>query len=341
MNYTIPLKLSKDFMMKVHAHPLLAEIKGLSVDDLFYQSMWEKESNLIELSFGGLFRNQFNTLEELKDFLNAFDQLVSKHNIDKSHRDHLLYLIEFFNQDEQKQSVENNNYNGLLQSGQFLIDLYLYGAEQFEKMKSSKGYFLINDELTNRSFFSKKDPKLVLNRDDHYDGTSVQYHEFMVGSNMLRIPFDMRIDFNHGTRRFDLPESLNYEFQKSIITKILNEHKDEDSEYYQLLVDYGDDLNKLRVKSFQKHLLISIDSAMLRVGSVIQDYLRSFNPNISKVALAEFIWEYFALFKAYKIKVNLPTPTQYSELSGFYHNQKITKQSIRSKFKDVLITGYF
>jgi hypothetical protein len=340
MSYSIPIKLSKEFMMKVHAHPLVAEIEGLSFDDPFYQSMWQNQPQTIKHNFSGLNYEQFQSGEEIVDFLQVFSQVLTRHKIDSSHRNNLLYLIEFYNQEQSKGHLKDLENNYLQQTGEFLIKLFLYGYRHFAQMKKAEGYFEAIDLRNGRTIFFTKSATESKNVDDYYDGTTVKYHEFTFGSKMLRVPY-MNVSLNSDTDHFQLPDVIKYEAEKLLIENIINEHKEQESEYYKFLSDYGDDVHRILIKDFNTRPSFSIDTTIVKVGTLVQDYLHSFYPRLTKVDLAGVLWEYFALFKVYKIKSDITPPSNYSELSNFYKNQKIDKQMVRNKFKDAPIKGFF
>lgn len=345
MSYSIPIKLSKDFMMKVHAHPLLADIKGSSVDDPFYISMWAKQPDIVDFSFGGWNGNQFNSSEDIVGFRSAFKNILENNKIDSIHEAPLLYFAAFQYMDLEIQSIVNNEFNYHNDSGQFLLDLYIKGSEEWDKMLKESNYYKVYDPTTKEEFFSKLNPKDCEDLDELYSADAVIYQSYQIGKSKIRIPHTFQCTvFNNSEKNrdpIDIPRPFTFGILDPMIKKLISEHVEMKTDYFEIFNEESHNLKHLKTISKQKKRNTSEDATIIKTGSVIQDYLKAKYPKLPKSAITDFLWEYFALFKAYKIKKELELPANYNELAEFYRNQKITKESIRLKFKGIPITGYF
>lgn len=345
MSYSIPIKLSKEFMMKVHAHPLLSEIKGLSFNDPLFQSMWKSKPEIIEFNFGGWNRNQFKGPADAEDFRSAFQNLLKRSNIDSGHEGPLLYISAFQYLDPEKQSIKNNSFNYYQASGGFLLDLYIKGIEHFQKIENDPEYFKI-DEDPDEIFFSLLDPQEYPDLDDHYSPGAITYQSFKIGKSIIRIPDTYQLSISNSIDKksnhiVDIPATFTRGILDKVISNMIREHEETNTDYHEIFNEEYHNLNQLKTISKQKKKSVSEDVTLIKIGSVIQDYLKSNYNAITKSAIADFLWEYFSLLKAYKLKNNPVPPLDYSELTSFYISHKITKLSIKYKFKDISITGYF
>jgi hypothetical protein len=95
LNISKIITLKKEFLMKIHAHELLAEIKGISVDDSEYIEMWKNTPEISEHSFGGAYATQFTSVEQYISFNAALEKVLIKNKIDVAHKNPLLYNIVF------------------------------------------------------------------------------------------------------------------------------------------------------------------------------------------------------------------------------------------------------
>lgn len=333
-------------MMKVHAHPLLAEIKGSSVDDPFYQSTWKNLPSMIEFNFGGWNRNQFKSPADVEDFRSAFQSLLKRSNIDSGHEGSLLYISAFQYLDPEKQSKKNNSFNYYQASGGFLLDLYIKGLEHFEKVEKDPRYFKIYDESTDEIFFSLLDPQKYFDLDDHYSPGAILYQSFKIGKSIIRIPGSYQLSvFNSIDKKsdhiVDIPTTFTRGILDKAITSMIKEHEGNNTDYLEIFNEESHNLNQLKTICKQKKKLVSEDVTIVKIGNVVHDYLKSNFITITKSAISDFLWEYFALLKAYKVENNSIPPSDYSDLTTFYRSQKITKESIRLKFKNISIKGYF
>lgn len=142
--------------MKIHAHELLAEIKGIRVDDPDYIEMWKNTPDISEHSFGGAYGTQFTSVEQYVSFNAAFEKVLIKNKIDSAHKNPLLYMISFLGADYQKQSLDRNEANRLIKYTRFILDLQTNCYSHFEAMMKNKEYQRIYDEYTAEYFFAKK-----------------------------------------------------------------------------------------------------------------------------------------------------------------------------------------
>lgn len=152
-HYSFIINLSKNFLKKTHAHPLIAEIKGMDED--FYDLMWESTNDLVEFRFGGTSGTQFTSPNQIKQFITAFNALLVKKTIDQKHRNSLLYLVLFLNDETEKQSMQRNHSNKLKDYADFLTNIFINCMNHLEYMSKKKDYRLCYDKSAKEFFFAK------------------------------------------------------------------------------------------------------------------------------------------------------------------------------------------
>lgn len=343
MSHSIKLKLPKTFLMKVHTHPLITDFEGESATNPDYQDLWEAHPDMIDFHFGGVNNDQFKNAEQAKDFLNEFKALVDKSQL-VGHQAQLLYIMAFQYMDIERQSIKNNKVNSLNASGQFLLNLYINGLEHVAKMNLNKNYFPVTDTLHNRRFFSEKDPAVYKDAEVHYTAGMVQYIQLRIGKSVILIPDDINFATVNTVDKAvidHLPVQYRYEAIRHTILQIIQDHIDANSEYYQLFMEGSDDTRRLRTFYTQNSNILNDDATLVRIGRVLQDYLHHICPTMTKTSMAEFLWEYFCLFKFHKINRTALAPDDYSQLKQFYKEHQVNKATIRDKFKGYVITGHF
>lgn len=357
LNISKIITLKKEFLMKIHAHELLAEIKGISVDDPDYIEMWKNTPDISEYHFGGAYGTQFASVEQCVSFNTAFEKVLIKNKIDAAHKNPLLYIISFLGKDYQKQSLDRNAANRLIEYTQFILDLQTNCSSHFEAMMKNKEYQRIYDEATAEYFFAKKTllDKLPLEeiceyRPNDNPGDLVQYLRINIFQTELYVPRDMifSIISNRNLRDFEgetignitIPPYLQSEVFKFTVDYMLAEHKRNDTEFYRELNIpglTGDDVKKI-YSQYKKHN-ISYTQSMLRIGMVIRDYLITNKLSKNKSSVAAFLFDYFSLFKVIPLKKTVEFPADYNELPNFYNRNRITKDTIRYMMKDAVIVG--
>lgn len=82
---------------------------------------------------------------------------------------------------------------------------------------------------------------------------------------------------------------------------------------------------------------------MIKIGTIVTEYLSTNKLLKTKVAIADFLFEYFALFKAFELpkKPTSPSPEDYTDLPYYYIQHGITKESVRLMMKDAPKVGDF
>jgi hypothetical protein len=351
------ITLKKEFLMKIHAHELLAEIKGIRFDDPDYIEMWKNTPDISEHSFGGAYGTQFTSVEQYVSFNAAFEKVLIKNKIDTAHKNPLLYMISFLGADYQKQSLDRNEANRLIEYTRFILDLQTNCSSHFKTMMKNKEYQRIYDEATTEYFFARKTllDKLPLeqiceDRPNDTPGDLVQYLRIKIFETELYVPFDMifSIVSDRNLRGFEgekianitIPSYLQSEVFKFTIDYMLDAHKRNNTEFYRALNTPGlsrSDETKF-YNQYKKHN-ISYTQSMLRVGMVVSDYLLSNKLSKNKSSVAAFLFDYFSLFKIIPLKNKVEFPIEYSELPNFYNRNGVTKETIRYMIKDAVIVG--
>jgi hypothetical protein len=354
---TKKISLKKDFLMDVHSHELLSEIKGIRSNDPAYIEMWKNTPEISEHGFGGLYRTQFTSVEDIISFENAFDNALTKHSISDKHRNPLLYLISFIGEDYQAQSIERNRFNRLREYTKFILDLHANCIAHFENMIKNEEYEMIHDDATTEDFFARKTfientpiDEIIEYRSENTPGDLIQYLRVPIYQTELYVPHDMLFSVisESKLRTFEgeqmdniiVPPYLQSEVFKFTIDYMLCEHKKYDTAFYKALSKPGftrRDFTKF-YSQYKRHS-ISYAHSMLRVGKVISEYLIANKLSKNQSTVAEFLFDYFSLFKAIPLKNKAEFPTEYSELTNFYNRNGITKATIRYMMKDAVIVG--
>jgi hypothetical protein len=356
---TITLKLSKDFLKKAHSHPLISEIPD--INEKQYSKMWRRTKKIVKFNFGGRQGTQFTSKEQMESFKKAFNTLLTEKRIDLKHADSLLYLILFIDKESESQSLANNQYNRLMDYADFVINLFTIGIKHVEDMSKKKDYGLCFDEAT-REFFFAKTSLIDSLGDDLVDyvpnpknaNEIVRYLRVDVCGHELYIPEELSLAINnvkpfksvfgeqvHG---LTLPAQFKHQFFKEMLASMMNEHKQANTDFYKLFEAPKIDVNEFKkfYKASRKYKFKNAE-ALIKVGTVVSDYILSHNLLKNKVQIAEFLWEYFSLFKAYQLpkKSIFPIPDNYCELTWFYLQNKITKDSVRLMMKNTSQIGDF
>jgi hypothetical protein len=351
------ITLKKEFLMKIHAHELLAEIKGINIDNPDYIEMWKNTPEISEHSFGGAYGTQFTSIEQYVSFSAAFEKVLIKNKIDAVHENPLLYIISFLGEDHQKQSLDMNEANRLMEYTRFILDLQTNCSSHFEAMMKNKEYQRIYDEHTAEYFFAKKMlvDKIPLEeiceyRPNDTPGDLVQYLRVRIFQTELYVPRDLNFSVisDRNLRSFEgeaipniaIPPYLQSEILKFTIDYMLDEHKRNNTDFYKALNTPGlsrSDVTKF-YNQYKKHN-ISYTQSMLRVGMAVSDYLLANKLSKNKSSVAAFLFDYFSLFKVIPLKNKVEFPIEYSELPNFYNRNGVTKETIRYMMKDAVIVG--
>jgi hypothetical protein len=355
--YFANISVSKNFLIQTHAHPLLAEIKELRVDDGFYLRMWESSSDPHITTFGGVFGVQFKSSAEIESFAEALKSVLTKHKIGEEHADNLLYFMKFYGEDVEKESLANNEYNRLIEYTHFILDLQKNAEAHALRYSKDKHYKRVDDPYTKEYFFARTTlfdkytlDEIIEDRPQENPGDIVSYLRFNIGITELYVPYDVVFTLTSHDKlknfdgetvdQFNLPRYLQSELLNFTLSYMLNAHKVNNTPFYKTITRAplsADDFRKL-YRQYQRKV-IKQNSSILRIGSVITDYLINQNLIKSKRSIASFLFEYFALFKVLRIKKPKSFPEDYSKLSRFYIENGITSETIRLMMKEVSEVG--
>lgn len=357
LHFTKVITLRKDFLIKIHSHELLTQIKGISDDKSAFEDLWKDIPEISSYSFGGVNGKQFTSLDQYISFDKAFDNALVKHKINNIHKNPLLYLIGFIGEDYQAQSIERNRFNRLKEYTRFILDLQANCWSHFESMTRNSEYQMIHDEATTEYFFAKKIlvdsmplDEIIDYRPNKTPGDLVQYLRVKLYETELYVPNDMMFSIvsdrklktfgGEESAQITIPHYLQSEVFKFTIDYILDEHKRYNTDFYKALNKPGlmrGDFTAF-YNQYKKHS-INYPQSMLRVGKVISDYFSTNKLSKNKSSIAAFLFDYFSLFKVIPLKTDVEYPIDYMELSNFYNRNGITKDTIRYMMKDAVIVG--
>lgn len=355
--YFSKISLSKTFLIRTHAHPQLTELKGIAADDPLYLKMWDSTPDYSILTFGGIFDRQFKSSSEIESFTEALKAVLAKHNIAEQHADNLLYFMKFYGEDVEKESLANNEYNRLIEYTQFILDLQRNAEAHTLRYSKDKNYKRVDDPYTQEYFFARTTllnkytlEEIIEDRPEDNPGDIVSYLRFNIGITELYIPYDVVFtltsheklkNFDGETvKHFNLPRYLQSELLNFTLGYMVNAHKDNNTPFYKAITAAplsADDFRKL-YRQYKRNV-IKQNSSILRIGTVITDYLINQDLIKSKRSIASFLFEYFALFKVLRIKKPKSFPEDYSKLSRFYIENGITSETIRLMMKEVSGVG--
>jgi hypothetical protein len=347
------ITLTKAFLMTTHAHPRLAPLKDIDKENEHYNRMWENSQDENKVLFGGAYGNQFSSIEELKAFDMAFNSIMVKHGIDAKHKDPLLYFISFLGEEFERQSLNNNQANRLLDYTKFILDLHRNCASHFEAMEKNKDYEMIYDQACKEYLFARKElieklgvDVIAEDRPQMNPGDIVSYIRVDIFEMELYVPYDLLFSITSDRRLRDfngsvvpsikLPAYLQSELFKFAFKYMLDEHKYNNTPFYQDIKKPGlipRDFKKLYHK-YGKHAISQTES-LIRVALVISDYLMDQQQIKTKRAIAAFLFDYFSLFKVIQLKKAVNPPDNYNELAQFYNKHGVTSETIRLMMKDV------
>ena len=348
--YTINLNLTRDFLKWVHTHRLL-DGPGEEQDEL-----WARQTLVQQHNFGGKHGTQFSTIEDITSFDNAFNELLNRRNVPMEHKHSLLYIILFLHEDYEQQSIENNRNNHLYDYAGFLLNLIADSLHQMKMMRKNKAYKEVHDLTTNEIFFAKQSvfdsmprEELVEYLPDSKDADDiVRYLRIAFYQYELYIPEDLVISIQSNTRQLksltgatipnvELPTDLKFEVFTFMVTAMLDQHKKYNTDFYQEMIkdeSLFKDFTSIYQKTYKKYS-ISNSKSLAIVGTLVSDYLIHHKLYTSKRSIALFLFEYFALFKAIRLKKPVTFPESYDDLILFYNQNNVTNETIRNLMKDV------
>lgn len=347
--YSITLTLTREFLKWVHAHRL--------VDGPEFQHLWDNKPDTEEFRFGGIGGCQFRTKAELLSFDKAFDNMLEKNGIDSKHREPLLYMILFLGSDTEKQSIENNWNNHLLDYAKFITDLIADSLAHMDAMRRKPAYQEVYDEYTTETFFAKHE---IVNSMPYEEliqylppakqsDNVIKYNRVNIYEQELHVPSDLIITIQSNKDRkiksgegnqvqqLELPHNILVETFQYMVDNMLELHKKKNTQFYKDITNNNTTLNDL-VKSLRKNKKHTVSNvlSLARVGTILTDYLIMNKLFKSKRSAATFLFEYFALFKAIILKKQPPEfPTNYDELIPFYIGLGVDGEKLRNQMKDV------
>lgn len=309
---------------------------------------------MVEHTFGGKYDTQFKTTEQIRSFLQAFHDMFNKRGIDSKHLHPLLYLILFLKEDVEQQGIANERFNTLLDYARFIVDLIINCSSHIQQMDKRQDYQRVYDESTNEFFFAKSELVETMSHEDLLEFVPkedqaddvVKYLRVKLLDNELYVPRDLVI--NIGSTRMlkgidgqkipqiDLPMRFRSDILSHTLGAMLGEHKANNTIFYQELSKETIDPSELKkIYNQYKKRATSNTNALTQVGILVGDYVKDNAIYKTKIDIAGFLFEYFALFKAFKFRKPITIPEDYSRLTQFYIEKGITKETVRMMMKDV------
>jgi len=325
----------------------------VNASDENYLKLWANKPDTSIESFGGLHNTQFTTRESLQSFDEAFDKVLIEYKINTKHKDNLLYLIRFYDVDDGKQSLSDNDHNRLIEYARFILDIHHNSMAHIGRYIKNKEYQTIYDEGPNEYFFVKKSllekysiEEIIEYRPNQVPGDAIYYMRFNVGLTELYVPYDLIFNLSsteklknfEGAETDDIkiPSYLQSELFKYTFNFMIEAHERANSEFYQAIScktlndeDFKKLYNQYRRKSPKQN------GSIIKLSVVISDYLIQNNLLSTKRSIASFLFKYFALFKVLRIKSAVSFPDSYEELFKFYFENNVTPETIRLLMKDV------
>jgi hypothetical protein len=352
--YTFTLQLPKSVITRLHEHRLVDPF--INANSEFKGSLWKDASDVIEHQFGGKYGTQFKTVKEVDSFLNAFHAIIDKRSIDRKHLDPLLYLILFLNQDYEQQSIENNRFNRLLDYARFVLDFCANCWSHFEMMEQKTEYKKVHDQYTQEYFFAKAElldtmeyeELIEFVPDENNREDVVKYLRVDVLGRELYVPDDLTFNAKANSGRLlrsiegnklddvELPRQFREQLIEFTLNAMLKEHKQHNTEFYKEFVQSNFDASAMKKLYRQyKRRALSNTTSLARVGIMVGDYLKEHKIYKTKADIASFLFEYFALFKAFRLRKPTAIPQDYSHLTRFYMDNGITTETVRLMMKYV------
>ncbi|HWZ35264.1 MAG TPA: hypothetical protein VNW51_03855 [Mucilaginibacter sp.] len=349
-HYSFKITLDKEFLIWVHSHKAVDGELGHQPE--FWKSTQDKD----ESTFGGKHGIQFSTLDEIQLFNTEFDAILKDHKIDAQHKHPLFYMMSFLNEDYEQQSIKKNLHNELLNYSRFLLNLIADSLSHISSMRKNALYEEVFDEYTQEFFFAKKELVASMSHEDlliHVPDAKnaddvVKYLRITIYEDaQLYVPEDLIIAIQSKKGRklkilsgaqanlFEIPSTMKYEVFTFIVKHMVALHKRHNTQFYQDLISDNiilDDFKGIEQK-FKKHN-ISYTSSLARVGILVTDYLLKHKLFTSKRSIAQFLFEYFALFKAIRLKNPVVFPDKYEDLIAFYIQNGANGETIRNMMKD-------
>jgi hypothetical protein len=347
--YSMNIELNREFLKWVYSHRL--------VDGPEFQHLWDNKPDVERFEFGGKGSCQFQSRNELLSFNKAFDDMLEKSGIDAKHREPLLYMILFLGADKEKQNIENNWNNHLLDYARFITDLIADSMAHMDAMRRKSAYQEVYDEYTTETFFAKREIVASMSYEELLEyiplakqaDDVIKYNRVNIYEQELHVPSDLIITIQSNKDRklksgegnqvqqLELPHNILVETFQFMINNVLELHKKKDTNFYRDITDDNITLTDL-VKSLRKNKKHTVSNvlSLAKVGTLLTDYLIMHKLFKSKRSAATFLFEYFALFKAIILKKQPPEfPTNYDELIPFYRGLGVDGETIRNMMKDV------
>jgi hypothetical protein len=347
-HYQIKLNLHKSFIESTHNHPILSRRNSNYGD--WYSIALKNSPNVLEIPWGGLDGCQFASLEEIEDFLAAFKELLKRKKISHEHQNNLLYFVNVFEDKAEEESLDNNEYNRTLEISRMLIDLMNIKLSELKPEDERLLYnpktnvnYLITDQILESiskdqypSELFKSMPVQVI-VDDRYSHTKNLPHDLAITFKSKSIKYNTK---RKPIQEIVVPASHVQAITELIIKYTLEEARKLDAPIYKAFKEQRADKDTLKaIYESRRILQPSRNEAIVRVGTLVRDYLKDNTALTTWYQQANFLFEYFALFKVYRPKKKLPDfPTSYAELVKYYKMCNVSYKSIETMFKDSNLT---
>lgn len=327
-NFAIQLSLKKDFLIETHLR--VEQLKDESYNEPTESILnWQSKPEETTVNYGGIWDNQF-TEDELKEFVKTFvDLLKSKQIPIKPHMHNLLYFSMFFNEQYEQLELERNAKNALKELGKLFIDLlnlklteirpederiFHVSSENINDLPSHLRGQLTDEQLANGFDFQITDAilsKLSSTERDQMAHDLYKAHRISLGDRKrMYLPNDLQISITGSsvTQNFEgspisaltIPKQYTSLILNLIVKFVVDEHERHDTKLHQIIKDgviTADDMRLIygvRQQVRQK----SNNEALVRVCSLIRDYLKKMRLITDWDQQAEFIFQYMALLSA-------------------------------------------
>ncbi|MDO3643835.1 hypothetical protein [Mucilaginibacter sp. L3T2-6] len=332
---SIVITLQTSFLKWVHSHKLVDGPESIQ--------FWKDKPDIQKFNFGGLDGCQFKTPEQVNSFIVAFDKVMERHEIDRKHRYPLWYMLMFMESSYERQSMSNNIHNHLHEYANFLLNVIAYANEQIELFEKNPSYIKLDDTLTGEFFFAKRSLADTMPLDEliehiPYDNKLlevVRFFRIKVFDKELYFPQDVTLSItstdyqkllttknDHNVSLLEFPTNLTYQTLTFTIQTMLDAHKRANTPFYREIIAKNTSWHHLiESNSNQKKHHLSHRVSLARVGTLVTDYFNEYNVTKVKRKVGLFLFDYFALFRAFKLPGTVSYPEDHRLLRSFYIEQ--------------------
>jgi hypothetical protein len=348
---SIVLRIPKATLVRIHEHRLINPFQGANEE--FKSTLWQDAPEIVEHLFGGRGGTQFSCIEDIENFLTSFQKIFDSRQIDRKHIYPILYMFLFLQEDDVQQSMDMNRFNRLLEYSRFIIDVMINCRSHMQMMLKNKAYQTIYDEYTNEYFFAKRELVDTMAHEDLLEfmpneeqaDDVVKYLRIQILGKELYVPKDLIANIAsdrtlrdvEGTviPRIELPARFMQEMLESTLRSMVDDHKNNDTAFYrELSKDTIDERELIRIYKQYRKRAYSQNKALLKVAIIISDYLKENQIFKTKADISKFLFEYFALFKVFRLKTKASLPNDYAEIIPFYLKHGISGETVRMMLKD-------